>query len=193
MLFDYDKEAYSISILEAFEKFDSGLILWIQENLRNPVLDKFFVLVTRLGDKGIIWIILSLFLIIPKKTRRIGIMCLVALIISLLFNNIIIKNIIKRSRPFHQITDLRNLVNAKGYSFPSGHTSSSFACATVMFGNLPKKYGIVMIMLAALIGFSRIYTGVHYPLDVLGGIVTGLLSSYISQHIINRICFKVYR
>lgn len=61
------------------------------------------------------------------------------------------------------------------FSFPSGHTSSSFAAAVVLFMLLPKKEGVPAMILAFLIGISRLYVGVHYPTDVLGGMVMGTL------------------
>ena len=63
------------------------------------------------------------------------------------------------------------------YSFPSGHTCASFACTLVLYRILPKKYGVPAVLLAALIAFSRLYVGVHYPTDVLGGLAVGIFSS----------------
>ena len=68
------------------------------------------------------------------------------------------------------------------YAFPSGHTSASFATATAIFFSVDsKKWSIAAFILAVLISFSRIYVGVHYPTDVLGGIFTGVLSGYLAD------------
>ena len=59
-------------------------------------------------------------------------------------------------------------------SFPSCHTGDSFASAVSIFRQLPGKYAVFLIVLASLIAFSRLYVGIHYPTDVLGGLVTGI-------------------
>ena len=69
------------------------------------------------------------------------------------------------------------------YSFPSGHTGSSFAAACAMYRSLPKWAGISLLLLAVLIGLSRLYVGVHYPSDVLAGMLTGILSGYAAHPI----------
>ncbi len=66
------------------------------------------------------------------------------------------------------------------YSFPSGHTSSSVAAALAIWKNTPRKYGIVAIVLAVLISLSRLYVGVHYPTDVLGGVAGGILAAWMA-------------
>jgi undecaprenyl-diphosphatase len=60
-------------------------------------------------------------------------------------------------------------------SFPSGHAATSFACATLLAWALPRRYAPLLFLLAAAIAFSRVYVGVHYPLDVLGGAALGVL------------------
>lgn len=169
---------------------DGEILLWLQNNVRTDLLSKFFIFITRLGNGGMIWIAISLILLIPKKTRKTGIICALALILSLLFNNIILKNIFDRTRPFISIDGLDNLVTAKDASFPSGHTSSSFSAAVAIFRNLPKKYSFAAIILASLIAFSRLYLGVHYPSDIIGGILTGVFSAVVSQIVINAVYKK---
>lgn len=87
-------------------------------------------------------------LLIPKQTRRIGVLALAALLGSVLIDNVILKNVIARTRPYETIAGLTSLVGAqKDYSFPSGHTGSSFAAAVVLFRGLPKKYGIPALLI----------------------------------------------
>lgn len=157
---------------------EQNILLWIQENLRNEILTPFFVLITSLGNAGIFWILLTIGLLIPKKTRRVGILSASALLLSFLINNVLLKNLIARARPYEVIEGLSYLVRKPiDYSFPSGHTGSSFAAAVVLFLSFPKKYSVWFLVLAFLIGFSRLYVGVHYPSDVLVGALIGTLAA----------------
>ena len=153
---------------------EADILLWIQNNIRNDVLTPIFKFVTTLGNAGVIWIVLSVGLLIPKKTRRVGALALVSLVFSALIDNVILKNVVARTRPYDVIEGLTSLIGAqKDYSFPSGHTGSAFAAAVVMFLGLPKKCGIPILAFACLMGLSRLYVGVHYPSDVLGGALIG--------------------
>ncbi|MCI8615451.1 MAG: phosphatase PAP2 family protein [Lachnospiraceae bacterium] len=173
--------------MEALLNLDGNILIWIQEFLRNPILDPFFRVITSLGNAGIFWIIATIFLLIPKRTRRVGMISAFALICSLLINNILLKNLVARTRPYYVVEGLIPLIKKPvEFSFPSGHAGSSLASACVLYRNLPKKYGIWFLVLAILISFSRLYVGVHYPSDVLAGAVTGIVCSYLGQWVVNR-------
>ncbi len=155
---------------------EPNILLWIQDNLRNDVLTPFFVVITSLGNAGILWILITAGLLIPKKTRKVGILCVAALLFSFLIDNVLLKNLVARTRPYEVIEGLTYLVKKPvDYSFPSGHTGTSFATAVVLFLSFPKKYSFWFLVLAVLIGFSRLYVGVHYPTDVLSGAIIGTL------------------
>lgn len=161
-------------MLQNLIAMEADILLWIQNNIRNDVLTPIFKFITTLGNAGVIWIVLSVGLLIPKKTRRVGVLALVSLLFSALIDNVILKNVVARTRPYDVIEGLTSLVGAqKDYSFPSGHTGSAFAAAGVMFRELPKKFGIPILVFACLMGLSRLYVGVHYPSDVLGGALIG--------------------
>ena len=170
---------------------DHIILFWIENNLRFDWLTPFWKFMTLFGEGGFFWIALCLLLIAIKKTRKIGILMAVALIINALLVNVCIKNVVARVRPYDQFSDLTRLIVAqKDYSFKSGHTSASFACAIGLLIGLDKgkkRYAIPAIVLACLIGFSRLYLGVHFPSDVLGGAIIGTLSAllaiYVSKYI----------
>ena len=156
------------------------------EKLWNPVLDVIMTFITYLGDDGVFWIILALCLLIPKKTRKYGIYIAVGIAFAALINNICLKEIIQRPRPFNfdgwpEAFKYPALVaKPDSWSFPSGHTSSSFGAAFPILLKCKKKYGIPAIILAFLIGISRIYVHVHYPTDVIAAILVGILAGFLA-------------
>ncbi len=179
-------------MLETLLNLDGGFLLFLQENVRNPVLDSIMIFITTLGDKGYLWIAATVILLIPQKTRKIGIISGVALLGSLVVNNEIIKNLVRRPRPFMTFTDLKILISRPSqFSFPSGHSSSSFAAAAVFYRYLPKKFGVPALVLACFIAFSRLYVGVHYPTDVLAGALVGVGLSYAAGILVDFLERKV--
>lgn len=139
---------------------------------------------THLGDFGIFWILLTIVLLIPKKTRKAGLALpfSLALIIGTLITNVAIKNVVARIRPYEVIQELDLMIEKqKDFSFPSGHTCASFASAFAIYKCkevFPKKWRTAAMVLATLIALSRLYVGVHYPTDVLGGLIVGLFSAW---------------
>ncbi|MCQ2542751.1 MAG: phosphatase PAP2 family protein [Lachnospiraceae bacterium] len=172
--------------------FDSAILLWIQDVIRNPVLNPVFIAITHLGDAGVFWIVISVILCFFKKTRKAGIFGLCALLMSVLINNVCLKNLIGRIRPYEIIAGLECLVkHAHDPSFPSGHTGASFAAASVFLKELPKKFSIPALVVAVLIGFSRLYIGIHYPTDVFAGAISGFVIGLLVCIIGNLIFDKI--
>ncbi len=171
-----------ITMMEALTSTELNILLLIQQFIRTPVLTPVVIFLTSLGNAGIVWILVSALLLIPKKTRKAGFISFLALTASLFINNLLLKNLVRRIRPYDVCSALLPLVKKPlDFSFPSGHTGSSFASAYVLYRYLPKKAGIAALLLAALIGLSRLYVGVHYPGDVLAGVVTGILSGRLAD------------
>lgn len=163
-------------MLETLLQIDGSILLWIQEHIRNDFLTPLVKFVTHLGDKGMVWIAIALVCLVIGKTRKTGCLVILSLLGSLLVNNVFLKNLVARTRPYEVVEGLQRLIAAPhDFSFPSGHTGSSFAAAVVIFYMCPRKYGVPALILAVLISLSRLYLGVHYPTDVLGGAVTGTL------------------
>ncbi len=142
-------------------------------SLRTPGGDAFFSAVTRLGDGGILWILLAAGLLCFRKTRPLGLCVSLALVFDLLLCNLCLKPLVGRLRPF-VLAEVEPLIPApRDFSFPSGHTAASFAAAGVLAFRR-SKLAIPALSLAAVIGFSRLYLFVHFPTDVLGGMAVGL-------------------
>ena len=176
--------------------WDGQFLLFLQDNVRNDVLTPIMTVITRLGDKGIFWILTAVILLCFKKTRPLGIMAGMALACSVIINNAILKNLVARPRPYLPENvggqGLKLLIEEQhDWSFPSGHSGASFAAAVVYLVKGPKKLGIPSIILAALIAFSRLYVGVHYPTDVICGIITGTFCAIISVMIFKIVENKV--
>ena len=154
--------------------FDIQILLWIQENLRNDYITPLLKFITALGNNGLIWIVATIVLLLMAKYRKVGYLSIISLVGSLVMNNLILKNLVARTRPYEVIEGLQHLIETQqDYSFPSGHTGAAFAAAVIFYIYLPKRYGISAIVLAVLISFSRLYVGVHYPSDVLAGAAIG--------------------
>lgn len=167
-------------MIEYLFQLDCSVLLWIQRTFISTTITPIMTFITHMGNAGAIWIILSCILCINKKTRRVGILSLIALVASFLIDNIILKNLVARIRPYELVSKVQCLIEKQNdYSFPSGHTGSAFAAAMVMFFKLPKKYSIWCVIFAFIIGFSRLYLGVHYPSDVIMGAVIGTIIAII--------------
>ena len=158
-------------------------ILDMIQNLRTPIGDVVVPLITRLGDAGIIWIILTVLLLIIPKTRKTGVIMMAALLVDVLLCNVFIKNLVARTRPFDVNTALL-VAKPRDYSFPSGHTAASFASVTALYLVGEKKMWKAALVLAVLIALSRLYLYVHYPTDIIGGVVFGSLSGYLGYKIV---------
>ncbi len=166
-------------------QLDFAILDFIQRNFANTFTDMFMRLFTHLGDYGALWIITAIVMLMFKKTRKAGICLAVSLFATAIIGNVILKNIFARLRPYI-VQNFAIIISAPGgYSFPSGHTSSSFAAATALSLHY-KRYAPLFYAVAALIGFSRIYLYVHYPTDVLAGAIVGVAVAIVCHKIIQK-------
>lgn len=175
---------------------EAEFLLFLQNFVRNDILDPFMIFITHTGDYGILCIILAVVMIIVPKTRRLGHVTAISLAIEFIINNGIIKNAVARTRPYDVIEELEILIGKQpDYSFPSGHSGITFAFAgAIIFAlvkGMPglddmKKNNVISLLLllySLLLAFSRMYVGVHYPTDVLAGMLLGLLTGFVSYYI----------
>ncbi len=162
-------------------KLDIEILNFIQENFRNDTLTIFFRFITFLGNAGWFWIAFSLVLLLFKKTKTTGKETLLSLGTGFVITNLFLKNAVRRVRPYDAYSFIEPLIeHPSDFSFPSGHTCASFAAAFVLYRAFPKKYSWIFLLLAVLIAYSRLYLGVHYPSDVLGGFIIGTFSAFLN-------------
>lgn len=165
-------------MLQIIQQTDSAVLLFIQEHIRCGFLTPIMKLASLLGDGGFLWIALIVILLIIGKTRRGAVDAALSLALASGLNNLALKPLVARPRPYTVIPELEILVEPlTSYSFPSGHACSSFAAATAIAIAFRGKGGAWTLIPAALIALSRNYVGVHYPTDVLVGSAVGALSA----------------
>ena len=162
---------------EPIQGFDEQALVWIAQNIRSSVLDPIVIFYTKLGNVGLLFIVLTLALLAFKATRKAGLSSVCAMLIGLVVVNLTVKPLVARPRPWDAMTDFVSLVTEKDFSFPSGHTTVAFAFALAVCLVEPRRWmKITAVCIAVLMGLSRLYVGVHFPTDVLAGAVFGSLS-----------------
>lgn len=167
-------------MIDWIQNTDFDILYWLQEQWRHPLLDQLMIFLTWLGNGGAVWLVLGLVLLCFKQYRSSGIKLFVALLIGLILINWGLKELVGRLRPFQIDPNIVLIIKEPAeYSFPSGHTVSSIAAATVlMIEKVPFRYAA--LLLAVLISFSRLYLQVHFPSDLLAGFFFGVLIGFIA-------------
>ena len=201
--------------MDSFTQFEGNLLIGIQEALNADWLTPVMKGITYFGEGGCFWIALCLVLLWCKKTRRLGMVCAFSLLFTFICCNLILKPTIGRARPWEVFEAVKPLLPHPGdASFPSGHTSNAMGPAWGMFvATLPLKsesgrsydlvpclgwngigadakvmhrLSIALVILAVLIGISRLYLGVHYPSDVICGLLLGMMCGTVVYVIITK-------
>lgn len=156
-------------------------------------------LISLLGKGGIALIVLSLVLLVIRKTRRFGTAMILGLAIGAVVVNLWLKVVIARPRPYADINgfyyplwQMMGSHTESDYSFPSGHTNAAFACMVPAFLLGKKSWSWLCLLFAFLMGVSRIYLVVHYPSDVLGGLIMGTLAGLLGVLIMRHLPEKWY-
>ena len=162
----------------------------LHDSAAGGFLDVFFNAITTLGHDGIALIIISLILMLFKKTRKAGSAMLAGIIVGAIFTNLTIKPLVSRPRPYTHLDSpvYQWWLNAGAQvesdrSFPSGHTTS--AMVTGLFCVTNKKISWLAFLFAIFMGMSRIYLCVHYPTDVIGGLIIGAIGGIIGGLLVN--------
>ncbi len=167
---------FDLHVLEAIHHFAMAT-----DGLLTPLIK----LLTAPGNGGLGFILLGLFLLVFPKTRKTGIAVLGALLFGALLTNLTLKPLVARPRPY-TVEPFRSWWVAIGagaesdLSFPSGHTTSATAAMLAIFLFNKKKYSWPVLLYPFLMGFTRLYLAVHYPTDVLGGLIAGALGALLA-------------
>lgn len=160
-------------------------ILHAIQTLRNPDLDIAMVFISHLGDHGLIWIAMAFGLLAFEKTRLMGKVVAMSIIVEVITVTLLLKPLVDRARPCI-LESLSNPLVETCYtdpSFPSGHTAVAFAFASALFC-MNRRWGTLALLGAAIMGFSRLYMFVHFPSDVAAAAVIGT--------IIGVMCYRLY-
>ena len=172
----------------AFAGFDQSVTAAVHQlyDAAGWFFSPFLELISLMGKGGIFLIILSFCLIFFKKTRRFGTAMLLGVTIGALFTNLFIKVVIARPRPyadengfFYPLWQLMGSHTESDKSFPSGHTTAAFATMTPVFLLGKKRVSWTALLFGLLMGLSRVYLVVHYPSDILGGLIVGVIAGVI--------------
>ena len=173
-------------MLDIIQSADEAIMLFIQDNIRCVFLDPIMKFFSFIGNAGILWIAVGVILLLISGYRITGFDMLLALTLCTAINNLIIKELVMRSRPYDTIQGLTTIIAPlSSWSFPSGHAASSFASAYALGKSRRGKWWLFYIP-AALIAISRVYVGVHYLTDVAGGALVGTAVSLGIYYLRNR-------
>ncbi|MDR2090153.1 MAG: phosphatase PAP2 family protein [Clostridiales bacterium] len=169
-------------IFTSLNEFELGILRWIQEVFQSAFLDTAMPYITKLGDGALVYVVCVIVLLCFKKTRKIGVAIGIAMLLELLVVNVAMKPLFARTRPYDASEVGLLIEKPSDYSFPSGHTAGFFAFAvTVLL--FDKRFGIPAVVIACFVALSRLYLFVHYPTDVLAGLIIGILIAFAAKYI----------
>jgi len=150
------------------------------QGMHTPFLDAVMLFFTHLGDSGMVWVVLTAVLLVFRKTRRVGCVLAAALVFDVVLCNLILKPMVGRIRPCDILTEVELLIpRPDDFSFPSGHTAASFTAVTALWLAGKKRWAQAALLVGVLIAFSRMYLCVHFPTDILGGVLVGVACGWL--------------
>lgn len=164
--------------MEWIQSVDFAILDGIQSVMRCDFWDVVMKVLSYLGEAGALWIVLSIVLLFSRKTRVAGVAMLVSMALGFLIGDLAIKHLVCRPRPcmLHPLANM-NISPPSSFSFPSGHSTAGFAAA-VSLTIWQRKWGIPALVVAAAIAFSRLYNYVHFPSDVICGMILGTACAF---------------
>lgn len=181
-------------MIDFLYSLDVQVFRFINSSLANPITDKIMPFITDVTHWYLVYILLWFIILFKGGKYRIGLAIgmILLVVITDQFSSNLLKNFIERSRPCKVLENVHLLVTCTdSYSFPSSHAVNNFAAAT-FFSRFYPHLKLILYSVATLMAISRIFVGVHYPSDVLGGIIIGLLLGYALAYIYKRILKLIY-
>ena len=170
--------------------FEFSILNGLQQ-LRAPLLDALAIFFNYAGEHGELWIAITLILLLFRRTRKAGASMALALVLYLVTGDLLLKPLFSRPRPCDVNKAFTLLVQRPhGHSFPSGHTASAVAASFALWLQ-DRRLGTPALVLSAFIAFTRLYLYVHFPTDILGGLVLGLALGWVSSHFVNSAAEKL--
>ncbi len=163
---------------------DRTFLLLINNVAHTPFNHTIALFLSGMGVAGLVWLLIGIgvFLRVEKKNHRFFLPIFFGLSACWLLAELLLKNIIKRSRPFVDVSVTVVGGEASGYSFPSSHATTAFAMAVIL-SNFQPRLRVPFYMLALFVSLSRVYMGVHYPIDVIAGALLGIGIGKVSLHL----------
>lgn len=189
--------AEAIWLNSFFAGYDTAILSFAHRlaEIAGTVLTPFNRLITLLGEKGILFFLLAVVLMLFPRYRRTGVCIFGAVCCGALITNIILKDHVARPRPFETVDQFRQwwqFIGApgeEGFSFPSGHVTAAAAGATSLCLMRGKRWFIPGTVWVLLMMFSRNYLMAHYPSDVLFALLIGVFSAFVAA-IITQLIFR---
>jgi len=173
-------------MIDFFVHIDTLVFYLINVTIANPILDSVMPYITELKHWYLVYIILFTWLFWKggKNGRIAALSLILAIALTDQINSFVLKDIFGRIRPCATLENINLLISCgAGKSFPSSHAANSFAAATILSFYF-RQYKYSYLLIAALISFSRVYVGVHYPADVIAGGFVGFAIAFIMVKII---------
>ncbi len=167
--------------MDFLQILDEKLFYFINVTCSNSLFDKLMPFVTARENWFMFYIIMGLYLLIKggKKGIIVVVLCLILVTLTDQLNSFVFKAFIHRVRPCNVLPAVHLLVNCTdSFSFPSSHAVNNFAAATLI-SHFYKNMKIPLFIGASLVAISRVFVGVHYPFDVIGGAVIGMIMAFI--------------
>lgn len=168
--------------LSAIQRFDETTLLRIQRHRLGTVGNALMKLYTTLGNGGAVWIAGSIIMLFFRSTCSAGLCSGIALIFSVVITNLMLKPFFARPRPYVTMDSYVPLLTSNDRnSFPSGHTCGAFSAGVAWAVMLPNHWmKLAAVVQAVVMGYSRLYVGVHYPSDVLAGAGIGCICATLA-------------
>ena len=167
--------------MEVFYSIDLAVFYLLNHTISTGFLDKFFSIITNVNNWYIAYVILVGILFFKGgRTGKLAVLGIIVLIVvSDQTGYKVLKEIFQRQRPCNALADVLTPLGCRGsFSFPSNHAINNFAAAA-FFSRLYPKYKTILFTTASLVAISRVYLGLHYPSDIIGGAIIGMIFGYI--------------